>query len=145
MTTDIWHQRCSVFRSFFSCIRNHSRSCLGNLNFHSAHKSIERQMKRLNCSSHGSVYRPGISLNPGPSYQTPCSFQGKAEMRYCSVFGDPHIRTFDGRFETCKVKGAWPLMDNDQFTVQTTNEPLNSDDFTAISKVCPNLVKMQTR
>lgn len=39
----------------------------------------------------------------------------------CIIFGDPHLRTLDGHFETCKCQGAWPLIDHPLFAVQITN------------------------
>lgn len=43
-------------------------------------------------------------------------------MRHCSFFGDPHLVTFNGQFQTCKVNGAWPLIDNSYLAVSVTNE-----------------------
>uniref|UniRef100_A0A5S6QCS9 Repulsive guidance molecule A n=1 Tax=Trichuris muris TaxID=70415 RepID=A0A5S6QCS9_TRIMR len=49
--------------------------------------------------------------------------KGASGYRFCSVFGDPHIRTLNGQHETCLTLGAWPLLDNSYFAVQVTNEP----------------------
>lgn len=140
---EAWSERCSILRGFFVCLRNHSRACLGNLNYHSALKGVEKEMRHLNCTVDGPVYRPGTSLHPshhGPTYRAVCSYRGWAEMRFCAVYGDPHVRSFDGSQETCRVKGAWPLVDNEYLTVQTTHESQVNEEFTAITKVCDGFI-----
>ena len=110
---------------------------MGNLNFHSAKKGIEKQMKQLNCSTRGDVFEPSnrpIRINV-------CSYKGKQAHRHCGLFGDPHLRTFYDEFQTCKVQGAWPLVDNDYLTVMVTNDPVGMWDghATATSKVMYNM------
>jgi hypothetical protein len=39
----------------------------------------------------------------------------------CIIFGDPHLRTFNNQYQTCKCLGAWPLIDHPLFAVQITN------------------------
>lgn len=51
-----------------------------------------------------------------------CTYQGRSEATYCSFYGDPHLTTFGGEFQTCKVAGAWPLIDNAYLAVSVTNE-----------------------
>jgi len=58
----------------------------------------------------------------------------------CVVYGDPHVRRFDGQFQTCRVLGTWPLVDNEFLTVQITNARMGWGNGTAVSKVkviCP--------
>jgi hypothetical protein len=59
--------------------------------------------------------------------------------RHCGLFGDPHLRTFNNEFQTCRVQGAWPMVDNDYVTVQVTNDPVGEWEHmataTATSKV----------
>ncbi|KAH0620071.1 hypothetical protein JD844_014645, partial [Phrynosoma platyrhinos] len=55
---------------------------------------------------------------------------------HCGLFGDPHLRTFSDSFQTCKVQGAWPLIDNNYLNVQVTNTPvLPGSMATATSKL----------
>lgn len=51
-----------------------------------------------------------------------CTYQGRSEVTHCSFYGDPHLVTFNGDFQTCKVAGAWPLIDNAYLAVSVTNE-----------------------
>ena len=132
---DELRQRCITLRTFFFCLRNMSRACLGDLNFHSAHKGIEKQMKQYNCNITGPVFE--LSSPNRQAHPTVCSYEGpKASYGLCSLFGDPHLRTFAGSFHTCKLHGAWPLIDNEYLTVQVTNERVGVGEGTAITKVC---------
>ncbi|KAB1260982.1 Hemojuvelin [Camelus dromedarius] len=45
---------------------------------------------------------------------------------HCASFGDPHVRSFHHHFHTCRVQGAWPLLDNDFLFVQATSSPVAS-------------------
>ena len=146
--------RCTAMRTFSLCIGNQSRLCHGNLNYHSAHRGIERQMKRYNCSMRGERFRPDECCRPGRGRADNCkssdgcnlpdvcayrksSGGARAQHRLCALFGDPHLRTFDGELETCSAQGAWPLIDNKHLTVQVTNELLTGSKgrATAITKV----------
>lgn len=85
-----------------------------------------------------------IDENPKPTNKPKCgsSIRGNAyrnvniSKRYCGLFGDPHLRTFNDIKQTCVVKGAWPLIDNQFLVVQVTNVPLvEGFDATATNKV----------
>lgn len=85
-----------------------------------------------------------IVENPKPTNKPQCepTIRGNAyrnvniSKRYCGLFGDPHLRTFNDLKQTCVVKGAWPLIDNQFLVVQVTNVPLvEGFDATATSKV----------
>jgi hypothetical protein len=130
--------KCVSLRTFYLCIRNISRNggCLGNLNFHSAHKGAEKQMKFFNCTTRGETYTYDSDAHRSAQTTSKCSFTGKKVHKHCSLFGDPHLRTFRNQFQTCKVHGAWPLVDNQYLTVQVTNDAvLNDSPATAISKL----------
>ena len=131
--------KCISLRTFNNCIHNmtRNRGCVGNLNFHSAKKGIEKQMKQLNCSTAGTVFEPSNRPNGHRHHSNVCSYRGKQAHRHCGLFGDPHLRTFYDEFQTCKVQGAWPLVDNDYLTVMVTNDPVGMWDghATATSKV----------
>ena len=76
------------------------------------------------CDYHGHQLGSGAGENPHLHYL------------FCGLFGDPHLRTFKDDFQTCKVEGAWPLIDNNYLSVQVTNVPLVPDSHaTATIKV----------
>lgn len=54
-----------------------------------------------------------------------CQYLGKERYRYCGLFGDPHLKTFKNSYQTCRVRGAWPLIDNPYLAVQVTNEQVD--------------------
>ena len=65
-----------------------------------------------------------------------CTYQGRPEMTHCSFYGDPHLVTFNGDFQSCKVAGAWPLIDNAYLAVSVTNEAVvPGSSATATTKV----------
>ena len=126
---------CITLRTFHNCINmTRNQGCLGNLNFHSALKGVATQMKNSNCSLRGPVYTPDPNNRPA---RRPCSYEGRPEHRECGLFGDPHLRTFTEEFYTCRVQGAWPLLNNEYLTVQVTNDPVgvHHPTATATSKV----------
>jgi len=61
----------------------------------------------------------------------------------CVVYGDPHVRAFNGHFQTCRVLGTWPLVDNDYFTVQITNSHMGWGNGTAVTKVYHSISALQ--
>ncbi|XP_053263859.1 repulsive guidance molecule B [Podarcis raffonei] len=124
---------CKALRAYSACTYRNSKVCRGNLVYHSAVLGISDLMSQRNCSKDG----PTSSTNPEITHD-PCNYssrQGAGELRgggeqtpptyfFCGLFGDPHLRTFKDHFQTCKVEGAWPLIDNNYLSVQVTNVPV---------------------
>ncbi|CAL8248273.1 unnamed protein product [Merluccius merluccius] len=147
---------CKALRAYSACTQRTAKSCRGNLVFHSAVLGISDLMSQRNCSRDG----PTSSTHPEVPHE-PCNYHsrtqhahahthahthahgqahGHAHPRpgylFCGLFGDPHLRTFKDSFQTCKVEGAWPLIDNDYLSVQVTNVPVvTGSSATATNKI----------
>ncbi|XP_008471887.1 RGM domain family member B [Diaphorina citri] len=82
----------------------------------------------VKCSGYAlrsTAVRPVITSTPEPPPTLPpasCSFHGTRRFKHCGLFGDPHLKTFNNDYQTCRVRGAWPLIDNPYLGVQVTNE-----------------------
>nr|XP_010961221.1 PREDICTED: LOW QUALITY PROTEIN: repulsive guidance molecule A [Camelus bactrianus] len=127
-----------------------ARTCRGDLAYHSAVHGIEDLMSQHNCSKDGPTSQPHVRTLPPPGdsqerSDSPeiCHYEksfhkhaAAPNYTHCGLFGDPHLRTFTDRFQTCKVQGAWPLIDNNYLNVQVTNTPvLPGSAATATSKL----------
>uniref|UniRef100_A0A8C3RAY1 Repulsive guidance molecule BMP co-receptor b n=1 Tax=Cyanoderma ruficeps TaxID=181631 RepID=A0A8C3RAY1_9PASS len=136
---------CKALRAYSVCTYRNSKVCRGNLVYHSAVLGIGDLMSQRNCTKDG----PTSSTNPEMTHD-PCNYSGHTEVRehrggektppptylFCGLFGDPHLRTFKDHFQTCKVEGAWPLIDNNYLSVQVTNVPVvPGSSATATKKV----------
>ncbi|XP_055743153.1 repulsive guidance molecule B-like isoform X1 [Salvelinus fontinalis] len=137
---------CKALRSYSACTQRTAKSCRGNLVFHSAVLGISDLMTQRNCS------RDGPTSSTHPEMQSePCNYHSRTQHAhthphththtppvylFCGLFGDPHLRTFKDSFQTCKVEGAWPLIDNDYLSVQVTNVPVvTGSSATATNKI----------
>ncbi|KAM5256364.1 hemojuvelin [Ctenodactylus gundi] len=129
---------CRALRSYALCTRRTARTCRGDLAFHSAVHGIEDLMIQHNCSRQGPTAPPpprGPALpGAGAPSPDPCDYEGRFSQLHgrspgflhCASFGDPHVRSFHHHFHTCRVQGAWPLLDNDFLFVQATSSPVAS-------------------
>ncbi|XP_077378808.1 repulsive guidance molecule B [Festucalex cinctus] len=143
---------CKALRAYSACTQRTAKSCRGNLVFHSAVLGISDLMSQRNCSRDG----PTSPTHPEVHHE-PCNYYSRTQhahahshehahshghthtrpgFLFCGLFGDPHLRTFKDNFQTCKVEGAWPLIDNDYLSVQVTNVPVVSgSSATATNKI----------
>ncbi|KAM6965332.1 repulsive guidance molecule B [Aplochiton taeniatus] len=141
---------CKALRAYSACTQRTAKSCRGNLVFHSAVLGISDLMTQRNCSRDG----PTSSTHP-ETQPEPCNYHSRTQHAhhhahphahphaharpgylFCGLFGDPHLRTFKDSFQTCKVEGAWPLIDNDYLSVQVTNVPVvTGSSATATNKI----------
>ncbi|KAK3098748.1 hypothetical protein FSP39_022683 [Pinctada imbricata] len=135
---------CIPLRTQLECIISLDVKCKRNIQYEGIKQGIKINMNRTGCHVNGVTLRPDDSRAPDPGdkiYQDllMCSLKGKRSERkykHCSLFGDPHLRTFDNEFQTCKVEGTWSLIYNRNLSVQVTNDPVVSDgSATATSKV----------
>uniref|UniRef100_A0A3B4BBC2 Uncharacterized protein n=1 Tax=Periophthalmus magnuspinnatus TaxID=409849 RepID=A0A3B4BBC2_9GOBI len=125
---------CKALRAYSACTQRTAKSCRGNLVYHSAVLGISDLMSQRNCSKDG----PTSSTHP-ETHHEPCNYHSRSQhpvYLFCGLFGDPHLRTFKDNFQTCKVEGAWPLIDNDYLSVQVTNVPVvTGSSATATNKI----------
>ncbi|XP_066991719.1 repulsive guidance molecule B [Anabrus simplex] len=125
--------QCELLSRYSACLRATARSCRGDLKFHTTTTILARQMNEYNCSMVTTSARPPPPPPPPPQI---CTYKGRRVFRHCGLFGDPHLKTFYGEYQTCRVRGAWPLIDNPYLAVQVTNEPvLPMSQATATTKV----------
>lgn len=134
---------CSALRSYSMCTRRMARACRGDLAYHSAVQGIEDLLIQHRCPRAGPTAQPR-PLPQGTLSEEACLYErsllsreGRVpEYLHCSVFGDPHIRTFNHDFQTCAVQGAWPLIDNDFLYIQATSTPMSGGtQATALTKI----------
>ncbi|KAK2845209.1 hypothetical protein Q5P01_011868 [Channa striata] len=134
---------CSALRSYAMCTKRMARVCRGDLAYHSAVQGIEDLLIQHSCPRVGPTSQPR-PLPQGTLSGDACLYErsffsreGRApEYLHCSVFGDPHIRTFNHNFQTCAVQGAWPLVDNEYLYIQATSTPSRGGTYsTALTKI----------
>ncbi|KAH9500967.1 hypothetical protein Btru_069361 [Bulinus truncatus] len=126
---------CMAIRTYKECMYQLLNSCNGDLMFYTARNFIQKTMNENKCDEVGPTLTSPATKGPDP-VPVLCDYRSKGSSKLCVLFGDPHLRTFNEEFQTCKVKGAWPLVNNDYLTVQVTNNPVEGTlDATATSKV----------
>lgn len=132
---DVKDHECKDLDAYLKCMR--SLKCRGNIGYHSAitilstefrSKCIAYDLSKNNTGEHSQ------STNNQPGCQL--LFDDKKEHKFCGLFGDPHLRTFDGRYQTCRIHGAWQVIENSFFSIMVTNDAVsNSATATAPTKV----------
>lgn len=118
-----------------------SKKCRGDISYHSAITVLSSEFKKK-CVGHEDLFRnntgdPSQPMTPS-IFGTACPlmYEDKKEHKFCSLFGDPHLRTFNGKYQTCQIHGAWRLIENPFFGVMVTNDAIfNSTIATAPTKV----------
>ncbi|XP_072249611.1 hemojuvelin isoform X2 [Leuresthes tenuis] len=134
---------CSALRSYAMCTKKMARACRGDLVYHSAVQGIEDLLIQHRCPRAGPTAQPR-PLPQGTLSGDACLYERSffsreartPEYLHCSVFGDPHIRTFNNDFQTCAVQGAWPVIDNEYLYVQATSSPARTGTYpTVLTKI----------
>ncbi|KAG8003594.1 Repulsive guidance molecule A, partial [Nibea albiflora] len=125
---------CIALRAYALCTKRQARSCRGDLVYHSAVFRIKELFSQHNCSSDGPTSSVKVPSTSRPAVSELCDYENRVlasgsagqpkKYAHCGLFGDPHLRTFRDEFQTCKVEGAWPLIDNRFLSVQVTNVPV---------------------
>lgn len=136
---------CTALASYLRCVedvKKSVKSCNSNLYYHTISTLIPRLMKDRSCGNVSlpinqtalTTVRPATRSTSQPAC---VNFKHKQiklaggqvrqnahQFRLCALFGDPHLKTFMDERQTCVVQGAWPLIDNEYFSVQVTNVPV---------------------
>ncbi|BFZ01649.1 hypothetical protein BsWGS_04688 [Bradybaena similaris] len=133
------HTICATLRNYGHCL-NRTVGCHGKILYHSLRNYVRQKMESNNCtfSEHTLELLERNSSSKPRQVAVPavCIYQGQKTYRHCGLFGDPHLRTFYDLFQTCRIKGAWPLVNNDYLTVQVTNDAIEGfPHATATSKL----------
>lgn len=85
---------------------------------HRVHRDIERQNDLNIDNSQTNSKQINTDVQNDFSYKPQ---QPMTPSLTCIIFGDPHIRTFDSRYQTCNCLGARSLIEHPLFDVQITN------------------------
>jgi len=127
--------QCTSLRTYWSCLES-LHGCKGTITYQGSKRVVRKQLNDRNCAMTGPVYEVSKTDDVVLPPDELCTYRGAKEYKYCGLFGDPHIRTFNNEHQTCRVKGAWPLIENDYLVVMVTNEFVSfSEGATATTMV----------
>ena len=144
------HRYCHQISTTLDCLSGlkKSKNCSLDLFMNTLYTGTVWQYKYYNCSHFlrqgYTTTLPSITRRPNENTGRPkvtsrrCIYRTKSiESLHCGLFGDPHLKTFSDKRQTCIVKGAWPMLNNKFFAVQVTNVLIdrNNPVATATSKV----------
>lgn len=147
---------CQLLQAYTECLEQTRSSCRGHIHFLSANGIVSHVSTKNNCSSILSgelvpspsegVLAPDSAAASAAAADTDdlCRYRAAftAAPAHCGLFGDPHLKTFAGAYMTCRVLGAWPLLNTPHIAIQVTNEPVGPDNYaTATTKVGARLLR----
>lgn len=154
---------CTALAVYLRCVEDVKKivkSCRSDLHFLTISTLIPMKMKARNCGNISvatnetalrSTKSPATvaTKRPGCLNFTSEDFKPSKEQikqnphhfRLCALFGDPHLKTFTEKRQTCVVQGAWPLIDNKYFSVQVTNVPLVAGSSATATNTITVLIK----
>ena len=142
---------CHQISTTLDCLNGLKRNKNCSLDFYmnTLYSGTRWQFNHFNCSNilkqgYTTTYpfitgRPNHNTDrPNKESSTRCVYKtNSVEPLHCGLFGDPHIKTFSDKRQTCIIKGAWSMLNNKFFAVQVTNVLIdrNNPVATATSKV----------
>ncbi len=106
---------CDKKQSYFN--RLHKEAASGNI---TAIMRMSRREKQPDPVPRSTIT---TTTPPSPAIDERCVYKSQKGDRYshCSLFGDPHLRTFSDRFFTCNIEGTWALIHNPYLTVMASH------------------------
>nr|CAB3265549.1 repulsive guidance molecule A [Phallusia mammillata] len=161
-------RHCRSIKRYMRCLKDTQKRCIGCLPFHGMEQISRRTFDKDCYNIHEARSTTPTSLPTTLFYnsttsapavtkttrRTPtpetapvaqegsaCTYSGKPKYRHCGMFGDPHLRTFDDSFFTCKVEGTWPLINNDYMVVMATNVPVKEGSSATVTTKITVLIK----
>lgn len=135
---------CVAHRTHLVCLIAEEQNCRTNLQYQMTKRGIIHKMKNDKCYAVGDVFNASAVMDKGIIIRPNnliCTFRSKYDKtpikyQHCGLFGDPHLRTFKDEFQTCKVEGAWSLVQNKYIMIMVTNNPVKDHGAaTATSKL----------
>ncbi|GMT02244.1 hypothetical protein PENTCL1PPCAC_24418 [Pristionchus entomophagus] len=124
---------CELVSSYRACLNETAGTCRGQLNFHSTTYFISLQWRQHDCER--VLERAKAEGRQAHKCRLPPAV-APSSLRHCTMWGDPHIRTFDARVHSCAEVGARPLIDNRYLLVQVSSGRVRDDSMvTAVSKI----------
>lgn len=136
---------CQVITDYIQCLSETNRTCRGNLKYHTLQTLLHRQRKEFSCNLFPE------SMEPSNYIPTACTFPidtaPHTMQRYCALFGSRHLRTFNGRFETCIRSGTYPLVNNKHLLIQITHSflPRGTNAVTKVTIIVKENKRCTTR
>ncbi|XP_029656124.1 RGM domain family member B [Octopus sinensis] len=134
---------CISLRTTWHCIHKVTRGCAGSLEYYTEKSRVKSQMELYKCPFEGDIYNTTNAIQRPPAHppDPECIYNGKGAYKHCGLFGDPHLRTFDHKCQTCKIEGAWPLVNNKHLIVMVTNKRVGLDSSATATSLLTVMIK----
>lgn len=149
---------CQLLQAYKACLEETRSSCRADIHYLSASGMASHVSAGNNCSSilsgelAPSPSAGGDALAPAAAAAATdaddlCRYRAAAVAApaHCGLFGDPHLKTFAGAYMTCRVLGAWPLLNTPDIAIQVTNEPVGPDNYATATTKVTVLIKGHSR
>jgi len=140
---------CRAVRTLSRCFRKVEKVCHGDLYFHSYKRTLTTEKRKHKCKMMRKYFRKKTLQQTTATTNTITttntttnkSIYEMGPFVHCSLFGDPHLRTFDDQFFTCKIQGTWTLVENRHLAVMVTNAPIYEGSAATITTKITIIIK----
>uniref|UniRef100_A0A914DCU5 Repulsive guidance molecule N-terminal domain-containing protein n=1 Tax=Acrobeloides nanus TaxID=290746 RepID=A0A914DCU5_9BILA len=117
------YEYCQILSELGRCLNETASKCHANVRFHALRVYKEKHWKNHRCDSY--TFGAEESTTSCPLWQP---IHDHSRLRYCALFGHPHLRKFDGEFQACERQGTYPMLNNRYFTIQVTYLAFNDQE-----------------